>query len=246
MKQVSWLPVLLCISIALKAQHTSPRIHQFIDLTGTVGSSQGSAAASYVHNWKLWKKQKFEIGVGARLTSYFGSKVDFYTAGPAKYTRTFTVPFLIFFAGQQEENFDTLTVQRPFTTSLNITANLGYHFSSRWYAGFNIDVIGFTIGRKSAGVFTSGGVKQTDPGTKPAGFNVLLTGDHDYGTLNSEFFISYRIAQRWNLKGVYQFLFVEYRSDMVKQMIKDGPVNDRFRNKANSVGLGVAYNLGGN
>lgn len=43
--------------------------NKFVDLTGTVGSSQGSAAIAYVHNRKLWKRQKFEIGIGARWTS---------------------------------------------------------------------------------------------------------------------------------------------------------------------------------
>src|SRR5690349_18815694 len=109
-------------------------INRFVDLTGTVGSSQGTASFAWVNNWKLWKKQKFEIGVGARWTSYFGNKKEFLTSGPAKYTRSFTVPFLIFFAGQNEENFDTLTVQRPLTHSLNITANLGYNISPKWYA----------------------------------------------------------------------------------------------------------------
>ena len=77
---------------------------QFIDLAGTVGSSQGTVAASYVYNWKLGRRKKIEIGIGGRWTTYFGSKKDFLTAGPAKYTRSFTVPFLIFFAGQEEQN----------------------------------------------------------------------------------------------------------------------------------------------
>jgi hypothetical protein len=243
MKNIIWLSAWCCFSMGVFSQGSSSRTNQFIDLTGTFGSSQGSVAGAYIYNWKLWKKQKFEIGIGARWTSYFGSKVDFYTAGPAKYTRSFTIPFLIFFAGQKEENFDTLTVQRPFTNSFNITANLGYHISSKWYAGFNIDVIGFTFGRKSAGIFKGDGNTLADPNTKPAGFNVLLTGDHDQGTLNSEFFITYKVASRWNIKAVYQFLFVEYKTGMVIQQIKDGPSNDRFRNKANNLGLGVTYSL---
>jgi len=222
-------------------QVKSSRVSQYIDLTGTIGASQGTGAFSFVHNWKWGKNKKFEIGLGARVTSYFGTKKDFLTAGPAKYTRSFTTPFLIFFAGQEEQNFDTLQVQRPFTNSVNAMINLGYNFNSKWYAGFNIDLVGFTFGRKSSSIFTSNGVTRTDPSSKPSAFNLLLTGDHDLGSLNSEFYVRYKIAPKWSLKAVYQFVFVEYEAQSVTQTFSDGKTNDRFRNKANNFGIGVSY-----
>ena len=216
---------------------------QFVDLAGTVGASQGTVAASYVYNWKLGRNKKLEIGIGGRWTTYYGSKKDFLTAGPAKYTRSFTVPFLIFFAGQEEQNFDTLTLQRPLTHSINATINLGYSFNPKWYIGFNIDAIGVTFGRKTSGILTSNGITRTDPSSKPPAFNILLTGDHDRGTLNSEFLLRYKIAPRWSLKAIYQFVFVEYQSQTIQQRFSDGKTNDRFRNKANNIGLGVSYFL---
>lgn len=242
-KKIISITALLFLATGLLAQGKRAGVNRFVDLTGTVGSSQGSAALAFVHNWKLWKKQKFEIGIGGRYTGYFGSKKEFLTAAPAKYTRSFTIPFLIFFAGQNEANFDTLAVQRPLTHSLNITANLGYNISPRWYAGFNIDVIGLTVGRKTAGILTSHGETTIDPASKPTTFNLLLTGDHDRGTLNSEFFVKYKLSDRWQLKALYQFLFVEYETQMVKQQIPNGPQNDRFRNKANNIGLGIAWHF---
>ena len=223
------------------AQGEQSRHDHFADITGTVGNSQGSAAMAYVYNWKIGKKEKIEIGVGARLTTYFGTKKDFLTAGPAKKTRTSTTPFLIFFAGQQEENFDTLTVQRPLTNSLNFTVNLGYNFSRRWYGGFNIDLVGFSFGRKGSAILTSNGATSIEPNAKPVAFNVLLTGDHDRGSLNSEFFVKYNLQGRWSLKAVYQFIFVEYETEAQKQNFSDGSTNNRFRNKANNFGLGLAY-----
>ncbi len=242
-KKIAALAALLLFVFSIQAQDKKPRTNRFIDLTLTAGSSQGTAAFAFVNNWKLWKKQKFEIGLGARWTTYTGSKKDFLTAGPARHTRSFTTPFLIFFAGQKEANFDTLTVQRPLTHSLNITINLGYNISAKWYAGFNIDAIGFTVGRKTAGIFTSNGITMIDQASKPSSFNLLLTGDHDLGTLNSEFFLKYKIAERWQLKALYQFMFIEYETQMVKQHIPNGPENTRFRNKANNLGLGIAYHF---
>lgn len=216
---------------------------RFLDLTGTIGQNQGTGAISYVYNWKMGKKKKFELGVGARWTVYAGTKKDFVTAGPASLTRTNSIPFLIVFAGQQEENMDTLVVQRPLVNAINLSFNMGYQFTPRFYGGVNIDVIGFSFGQKSSAILTSNGVSMTDPASKPTAFNVLLTGDHDRGTLNSEFFVRYQIGKKWSVKALYQFVFVEYTTENVTQIAPDGTEINRFRNKANNLGLGIVYHL---
>jgi hypothetical protein len=216
---------------------------EFIDLSGTIGVDQGTLSMSYVHNWGMGKNKKFELGVGGRWTTYFGTKKDFVTAGPASLTRTFTFPFLIVFAGQKVENIDTLTVQRPLINALNVSFNMGYHFSPRFYGGINIDVLGFSFGRKSSAILTSNGITQTEPVAKPSSFNLLLTGDHDQGSLNSEFFIRYKLAENWSIKALYQFVFAEYRTTTIQQTAPDGTTVERFRNKANNAGIGIVYHL---
>lgn len=235
------IPIFICS--ALYAQKIEDiRASRYFDLAGTIGQSQGSVSASYVRNWKLWEKRKWEAGFSLRWSSYFGTKTEFITA-PARLARTNTTPFLIFFAGQRKETQDTLTVQRPYTNSVNLAINIGYNFSEKWSGGFNIDVIGFTFGRKSAAILTSDGETQTEPAAKPASFNLLLTGDHDRGSLNSEFFLRYHFNETWSMRAIYEFLFVEYKTSSVKQIAPDGTVVDRFRNKANTFGLGVSYHL---
>jgi len=221
--------------------HAQKNRSTFVDVSGTIGAAQGSVAGSYVHNWKLGAAKKWEAGLGARITSYFGTKRDFTTA-PARLARSTTTPFVIGFAGRKTENWDTLTVQRPFTNSLNLTANFGYNYN-RWYAGFNIDLVGVTLGRTTSAILTSNGTTTTEPSARPARFNVLLTGDNDYGSLNSEFFLRYRLSQRWSVKGIYQFLFVEYKTTNITQTAPDGTAVDRFRNKANNGGLGITYHF---
>jgi hypothetical protein len=215
---------------------------QWIDLAATVGNQQGSVAASYVYAWKIGKRKRLEAGIGARLTSTFGEKLYFITA-PANLARTNTIPFLIVFAGQQVKNWDTLTVQMPLTNSLNLSANFGYNFSKKWSGGFNIDLVGFTFGKKSAAILTSNGITRTEPIAKPAGFNVLLTGDLDYGSLNSEFFLKYNLNDRWAVRGIYQFLFTEYKTTSIKQTAPDQTMVNRFRSKANNFGVGVSYHF---
>lgn len=234
--------IIVCSNLFAQAQKKQAGINQFADFSAAVGSSQGTIAASYVRNWKLGKRKRIEAGVGLRWTSYFGTKKDFITA-PARLARTNTTPFLIFFAGQRTDYHDTLTVQRPMTHSVNVSINAGYNFSSKWNAGFNIDLAGFTFGRKSSAILTSNGTTTVEPVAKPASFNLLLTGDHDYGSLNSEFFVKYELTSRWGIKVLYQFVFIEYKTEAVKQVAPDGTQVDRFRNKANNIGLGVSYNF---
>jgi hypothetical protein len=236
------LSILFSGFIATAQNKTGSKTNQFADLTGAIGSSRGTIALSYVHNWKLGKKQKWEAGFGARLTTSFGTKQE-YTTAPAKLARGTTVPFAVVLAEQKTENWDTLTVQRPLVNSLNISANFGYNFNSKWSAGFNIDLIGFSFGRKTSAILTSNGITKTEPVAKPASFNVLLTGDLDYGNLNSEFFIKYKINNRWGIRAVYQFNFTEYKTTTIKQIAPDGTEVDRFRQKANNLGAGVSYNF---
>jgi hypothetical protein len=234
--------LLMMVGSFAQKKNSHSKKDAFIDLAGTVGSSRGAAALSYVHNWKLGKKQKWEAGIGARFTSSFGTKQE-YTTAPARLARTNTIPFLIVFAGQKTENWDTLTVQRPWANSLNITANFGYNFNSKWSAGFNIDLLGFAFGRKSPAVLTSDGITRTEPAATVSSFNALLTGDLDYGNLNSEFFLKYKLNEKWGIRGVYQFLFNEYKTTTIKQIAPDGTEVNRFRSKANNFGLAVSYQL---
>jgi len=239
MKYFTTMIVLTIFSTAATAQQKN---NQVVDFTAAAGSSRGSVAASYLYNWRMGKKKKFEIGLGARLTTTFGTKQEYITA-PAKLSRTNTIPFATVFSGENTANWDTLTVQKPLVASLNATINIGYNFSSKWSGGFNIDLVGFSVGRKSAAVLLSNGVTRSEPEAKPAAFNLLLTGDLDYGNLNSEFYLKYKFNDSWGIRGVFQFQFNEYKTTTIKQTAPDGTSVDRFRSKANNLGVGFTYHF---
>jgi len=247
MRKISFrffLITMIAISVSnLHAQKKDvSNINQYLDFAVAFGNHEGTATFSFVHGWRFSKKKKLEAGFGLRATSYVGSKREFYTA-PARLARSTTVPFAIVFAGHEEENLDTLTVQRPFTIAVNLSVNAGYYISERWYAGLNIDLIGFTVGRTTNAILHSDGTPTTEPAAKPAPFNLLLTGDNDYGSLNSEFFVRYHLSKRWAVRSVYQFFFAEYKTQNIKQIAPDGTEVDRFRNKTNLFGIGVSYRL---
>ncbi|HVU96075.1 MAG TPA: hypothetical protein VHE34_12660 [Puia sp.] len=229
------LLLVLSHTIHLQAQNSPPAVNRFLDVSGALGDKEGTISFSYVNNWRVGKSRKFEVGLGARSTFYSGTDKPFYTA-PARLARSTTIPFIIVFAGHDEKNIDTLTVRKPSVFSLNLSANFGYRFSSKWYGGVNIDLIGFSLGSTSNAFLLSNGAISPDPAVKPAHFNLLLTGDNDYGSLNSEFFMKYKVAERWQLKAVYQFYFAEYKTTDRYQVAPDGTKVDRFRNKVNASG----------
>lgn len=123
---------------------------------------------------------------------------------------------------------------------LNITINLGYNITPRWYAGFNIDAIGFSFGGEKNGRFITNNAGQT-VSAKPTGFNLLLISDNDKGSLNSELFVRYQWNKKWAARLGYQFLFTEYTTATEVQRFPEA--NDRFRNKVSAVLFGVSYNL---
>ncbi len=223
-----------------KAKADDSKIHAFAELTGGIGNNQGSVALAYIHNFKVGKKQKWELGLGLRFTSYFGSNQNFRTA-PAKLTSGKTGPG-VFFAEDVEENIDTLFFNKAQVNALNLSFNFGYQLTPKLNLGFNIDAIGFSFGAEKTATYLDG-PNLNPPAGKPTGFNLLLVSDNDLGSLNSEFFASYALNPKWSVKAGYQFLFTEYKTNREVQTTPDGQKNDRFRNKVNALALGFIYNL---
>ncbi|MDZ7646566.1 MAG: hypothetical protein U5K54_04970 [Cytophagales bacterium] len=68
-----------------------------------------------------------------------------------------------------------------------MAVHLGYCFSPKFGAGFNIDAIGFSFGGKQSAIYLTEGESQS-ASAKPTTWNTLLVGNNDHGTINSEFF----------------------------------------------------------
>ncbi len=225
------------------AQKKAPRpVNQFADLSVGIGSSQGSAAISYIYNWNLGKRKKWEAGFGVRFTSYFASNQYFKTA-PAKLTSGKTGPAVLF-ADDIIPNIDSVLFPRAQVNALNLSLNFGYNFNSRFSLGLNIDAIGFSFGKKQSGIYYANNFATAVPVTaKPTGFNLLLISDNDKGSLNSEIFAKYKLNSTWGIKLGFEFLFAEYTTNIDVQTTPGGDKNDRFRKKMAGVGIGVTYNF---
>lgn len=244
MKKI-WLTgfLIVLLSIMVNAQQKKTKaVDNFVDITAGIGSSQYTGALSYVYNWKVGKRKRWELGLGARFTSYFGSNLYFRTA-PAKLTSGKTDPTVLF-REDIDANIDSVLFPKAQVNSLNLSLNFGYNFSKRFSAGLTIDAIGFSFGKKQSGVYYGNNFATGVPVTaKPTGFNVLLISDNDRGSLNSELFARYKWNDSWGVKLGLQFFFAEYTTNTEVQTTPGGDKNDRFRKKMAGVGIGITYNF---
>jgi hypothetical protein len=217
----------------------SQRTTQHLDLSGSAGSGWGSGSLSYNYNWLLGKSKKFELGAGARFTSYFGSN-QYYVTAPAKLTSGGSGPGVLF-RENIVANLDSFLLASSQVNSLNLSVNFGYRITKKFSAGVNIDAIGFSFGGSQSGKYVNGTSVVNNITAKPTGFNLLLVSDNDLGSLSSEAFAAYKFNSKWSVKAGIQFLFAEYTTNTKVQQLPEP--NDRFRYKATGVVIGVRYQL---
>ena len=234
-----FLSLLLCISAYhADAQDERRASTSAVDLMLGIGSGQTNASLSYQYAWKFGKNKKLEMGAGMRFNSFFSSDKYFVTA-PAKIVKGEAGPGALF-KEVIPANMDSVKFPSAQVNSLNVLLSIGYSFSARFRAGFNIDVIGFSFGGSQNGTYING--TATQPVTaSPSGFNLLLVGENDLGSLNSEFFVTYAVNEKWSGKLGVQHIFMEYTTDTNVQQLPEA--NDRFRITPTVVCVGVVYRI---
>ncbi len=238
------LLVTLMAQGSLWAQDEEPRPHSnWVDLMIGVGNGQTNVSTSYQHAWKFGARKRLLMGVGMRLSGFFASDKYFVTA-PAKIVKGEGGPGALF-KKPIEENMDSVHFNTANTYALNFMLNIRYSFTDRFSAGFNIDLIGVSFGKQQSGTYIngndpSGNTSQPTAGA-PTGFNLLLIADNDLGSLNSEFFVGYRINERWSVKAGVQHIFMEFTTTTKVQQFPES--NDRFRITPTTACAGVVYTI---
>jgi hypothetical protein len=240
LKKILSVALSICIVTYTNAQKRNAP-DKSASFTVAFGSKQFSTALAYQHLFKLGKKQKAQIGLGARFTSNFGNNL-YYTTAPAKLTSGKTGPG-VFFASDLPQNIDSVLFKKAQVNALNMSINLAYTIYKKITVGFNIDAIGFSFGSKQSGTYFANSGAATTTAAKITGFNALLISDNDKGTLNSEFYALYKFDNKWGAKLGFQFLFTEYTTATEVQTTPKGQKNDRFRNKASGISLGITRNF---
>ncbi len=188
-------------------------------------------------NWYVGKKQKLFLGAGLRMNNFFGSNANFTTAN-AELSRGKT-GLGAFFSPKKNENIDTVTIGSSSAFSLNLGFYAGYVINDNWSVGANIDLLGFSVGSNADANYITNGVSSATK-AKPNNINALLVGDNDLGSLNSQFYVRYRINAHWSATASTGIMHTEFVTENKVQNL-NGISNDRFRNEAMNFGLGIGY-----
>ncbi len=230
--------VLICSLFHLTASAQQTASENSADFSLAAGSSQGTVSAALVHNWLLGKNKRIIVGLGGRFTGYVGRN-QYYVTAPATLTSGGTGPFVIF-KENIVANMDSFLIAKPNVFAVNAEINLGYRFTEKWTAGFNIDAVGFSFGGKRNGNYING-PSGSMTSARPTSFNALLVSDNDLGTLNSELYAKYQFNTRLSFRGGFQFLFTEYTTQNKIQQLPEP--NDRFRRKSLMLAIGISLKL---
>lgn len=237
--------LILIFSIPMAAQTLEKdpkkgfRFNNYFELSGLVCPDLYGGTGSWSHYHNTGKQKKnFKIGYGARITSVFG--VDrLYVTAPAKLTRGVTGPIAVF-SEIQLDNYDTISMARPQVNCLNLYFSLQYTLFRRLDLGLNADLAGVSFGTKEIAEYTS---SKNNPGeysqaqrAYPTGFNLMLLGDNNIGSLNSEIFARFWITNQWAVKASLNFVFTEYTTVNTLRL-----GNDRFRERTFMAGVAVTF-----
>ncbi len=219
----------LLISFSALAQTEEKTAVSSKNLYAELGLAAGSGFSPSLSVQRLFgigKSKKFKLGFGLRFTSFIGNKITATTA-PADLT-------------SDENKVDDFVLETAQSNFLNTAIYLQYSISPKLDIGFNIDALGLSFGGEQHGDFSSkrAGVAKVHSTAKPTQTNILLVGDNDRGSLNSEIFLRYWFNDKWAIKAGASYTFVEYTT--TQKMAFD---NDRFRHKSMMGMIGVTYRL---
>ncbi|GAB4019514.1 hypothetical protein GCM10028808_57510 [Spirosoma migulaei] len=229
----SFISVLMPVSIRAQSTETDvpdyARITQRIDLGFATNGTYSTLALSINRLHGIGRSHRFRVGYGLRLTAAAGRDTEYKTAPSSLVKGPGHGSVLGLFSKNLIDNLDTLDVPSTQANSLNISLNQEYAISHRVDIGFNIDLIGFTLGPNQQGRFRANSpAKSTLSGTvqeaKLTPFNILLGDQSDRGSLNSEGYMRYRFANRISLRTGVSYTVNEFTT-LRKLMFN----NDRFR-----------------
>jgi hypothetical protein len=228
---------LLCLC-AVFGQDGIPKKNEQWGFAVNAGAGSFASSLAWSQQHGIGRRKRFRIGYGLRLTNFWGSDLEYVTA-PAKYTSG-KQSIAALFSPNIDANIDTVNFARTQVNLLNAGIYLSYilpWYSNRFQLGVNIDAAGVSFGSRQQAAYGNSSVS-----AKPTVFNLLLISDSDQGSLNSEWYISYRASHKLAVKAGYEFLFTEYTTSTKIQPIPGtASFNDRFRLKSAMLMLGVLF-----
>ena len=213
------LPFLLASAVA----QGEDRYSRTVDIAAGIGGSKVTAALAWNHYLGIGESRRLKLGVGARLSSFFGSGALDYSTAHADLIKQGSVSHL--------------TISDARTSALNLAFVSRLRIVSRLEAGFDIDLVGAGFGSSRTGDYRSAAASLSGPQPADAAtFNLLLGGKPDRGQLDSEFYLAWWWSDRWAVRGGFSHFLSEYRT---ARTLDAG--SDRFRHSANLGFVAVSF-----
>lgn len=157
-----------------------------IDFSVGLSREAGRGAVSLVT--RAAPGARIRLGSGIRLSHYAGAPASFTNRGTAGSTPS------------------TLSID-PSVTGIDLMVVGEVDLTPRFGFGANIDVVGLAFG----GGRTTGGVE-----VKPARLSLLLYGNRDRGSLNSELYLGFRANRRLGFRAGVSHYVVGYQAPQTK------------------------------
>lgn len=228
----------------MRAKRPFGRTHMEAGLTISSSGDNTILSPSALQYWSFGEKnRKFKFGIGARYSASIADNNPRYITAPARLTSERVGPAVLF-TDNNYDNVDTLAIEGTSVHAFNLMLALRYDIDKNFGLEFNIDLLGFTLGRKQEAILTYDDGKSLLTNAYPTAGNVLLISDNDIGNLNSEFMISYKHKKHLRFKVGGVFFFNEYDiSRPVTYVNNAGTVIDaeRYRNKTLQLAVGFNY-----
>lgn len=211
---------LLAAPAAQAAEERGPRIVHEVGI-GLSFPTGVAPTLSYAPMLTLFG-DRLRVGLGARFSAYVDDHRVAYPNGDAH----------LLAIGAN----NTLTVDGPRNHAFNVVFAASVRILRGLEAGLDIDLIGVGFGPEITGSYAG-----TDPAfagpqqASPSRFDLLLFGTHDYGQLDSEFFLAYWFGS-WGVRAGVSHMSTEYTTT---RPLDAG--NDRFRTSATRFFLAGGY-----
>jgi hypothetical protein len=183
--------------------------------TGATSISAGASRATY-----LGTSDKLRAGFGLRATFVTGTM----TLDPKD-------PRGI---GAHDDQLETPTG----SLLLNVGVHLGYEVSRKVMVGMNLDFFGLTLGaQQDADLTPEGGGTVEKVRVKPSTPNIFAGGSGDRGSLNSEFFLSWALNDKYAVRGGLSHTLVGVQ--LTDDQTGTGGSSTKYNKYANMVFLGL-------
>lgn len=170
------------------AEAPEPEQKIWTGLSFAMGKSTQQASLGVAHHWAPFSGRSFAFVSGVRYNAFLEQRTE-YKCNPGCSDTILALP------------------ESKTNHALNLMLGVQYNLSA-FFAGFNIDVVGFNLAAKDyalnrAGVSYAGETKS---------LNLLKIGFNDIGSLNSEFYVGYLISENLSARLGYSHTFSHYAS----------------------------------